>query len=80
MPAGTRCLTSAGSISRKEVARFTTITGDPGYAASVLLEELTLSAQQKVDYPDLLSAERAVIVAEFGGDRSKYWAALRPLT
>jgi hypothetical protein len=77
VPAGTRCLTSAGSISRKEVARFTTITGDPGYAASVLLEELTLSAQQKVDYPDLLSAERAVIVAEFGGDRGKYWAALR---
>ncbi len=77
VPAGARCLTSAGTISRKEVARFTALTGDPGYAASVLLEELTLSAQQKVDYPDLLSAERAVIVAEFGGDRDKYWAALK---
>ena len=60
VPAGARCLTSAGSISRKEVARFTTITGDPGYAASVLLEELTLSAQQKVDYrrPALRGARR----------------------
>jgi uncharacterized protein (DUF1778 family) len=30
-----------------------------------------------VDYPDLLSAERAVIVSGFGGSRTEYWAALK---
>jgi hypothetical protein len=77
VPAADRCTTSAGAILRNAVARFTALTGDPGYAASALLEELTLASQQKVAYPDLLSAERAVIVAEFGGDRAKYWAAVK---
>jgi len=77
VPAGARCLTSAGTISRNAVSRFTTLTGDPGYAASVLLEELALASQVKPAYPDVLSAERAVIAAGFGGDRTKYWAALR---
>ncbi len=77
VPAGDRCLTSAGAISRNAVARFTALTGDPGYAASALLEELTLSSQEKVAYPELLSAERAVIAAEFGGDRTKYFAAVK---
>ena len=70
-------MTSAGAISRNAVARFTALTGDPGYAASALLEELTLSSQEPVAYPELLSAERAVIAAEFGGDRTKYWAAVK---
>ena len=77
VPAGARCLTSAGTISRNAVSRFTAVTGDPGYAASVLLEELTLASQVKPAYQDVLSAERAVIAAGFGGDRTKYWAALR---
>ena len=77
VPAGDRCVTSAGAISRNAVARFTALTGDPGYAASALLEELTLSSQEKVAYPELLSAERAVIAAEFGGDRTKYFAAVK---
>jgi len=37
------------------------VCGLPGVGLPIV-EELTLSAQQKVDYPDLLSAERAVIV------------------
>jgi hypothetical protein len=77
VPAGARCLTSAGTISRNSVARFTAVTGDPGYAASVLLEELALASQVTPSYQDVLSAERAVIAAGFGGDRTKYWAALR---
>jgi hypothetical protein len=77
VPAGARCLTSAGTISRNAVSRFTAVTGDPGYAASVLLEELTLASQVNPAYPDVLSAERAVIAAGFGGDRTRYWAALR---
>jgi hypothetical protein len=77
VPAGDRCLTSAGPILRNAVARYTALTGDPGYAASALLEQLTLSSQVQIAYPDLLSAERAVIVAGFGGDRTKYWAAVK---
>ncbi len=77
VPAGARCVTSAGTISRNAVARFTALTGDPGYAASALLEELTLASKEKVAYPNLLSAERAVIAASFAGDRSKYWAAVK---
>ena len=77
VPAGVRCVTSAGSILRNAVARYTALTGDPGYAASALLEQLTLSSQVKIAYPDLLSAERAVIVAGFGGDRTRYWAAVK---
>ena len=77
VPSGARCLTSAGTISRNAVSRFTAVTGDPGYAASVLLEELTLASQVKPAYKDVLSAERAVIAAGFGGDRTRYWAALR---
>ena len=36
-----------------------------------------LASQQQVAYPDLLSAQRAVIKAGFGGDRNAYWAAVR---
>jgi hypothetical protein len=77
VPVGVRCMTSQGSILRNAVARYTALTGDPGYAASALLEQLTLASQVKIAYPDLLSAERAVIVAGFGGDRTKYWAAVK---
>jgi hypothetical protein len=77
VPAGVRCVTSAGTVLRNAVARYTALTGDPGYAASALLEQLTLSSQVTIAYPDLLSAERAVIVAGFGGDRTKYWAAVK---
>jgi hypothetical protein len=37
---------------------------------------LTLASQQKVDPNDVLSAERAVIAAGFGGSRSSYQAAV----
>ena len=76
VPAGVRCVTSAGSIDRKSVGRYTAITGDGGYATSVLLEQFVLQSQQPPDPADVDSAERAVIVANFGGDRTKYWAAL----
>src|SRR5262249_10321812 len=61
----------------QRVAPSTPAPGDPGDAASLLPEEPALSAQVKPAYADVLSAERAVIAAGFGGDRSKYWAALR---
>jgi hypothetical protein len=88
VPAGARCVTSAGDstssdmsaaaviIDRNAVSRFTKVTGDPGYAASVLLEQATLKAEQQVNPKDVESAERAVVAASFGGDRSKYRAAL----
>jgi len=76
VPVGERCVTSAGSIDRKSVGRYTAITGDGGYAASVLLEQLVLQSQHPADPADVDSAERAVIAANFGGNRSAYWAAL----
>jgi hypothetical protein len=76
LPAGARCVFPDGEISRNAVARLTAVTGDPGYAASVLLEQAVLKAQQPVAPDVLLSAERAVVHASFGGDRTRYWAAL----
>jgi hypothetical protein len=76
VPAADRCVTSAGPILRNAVARYTALTGDPGYAASVLLEQLTLASQVTVDPADVLSAERAAITASFGGDRADYQAAV----
>ena len=76
VPAADRCITSAGPILRNAVKRFTALTGDPGYAASVLLEQLTLASQQTVDPNEVLSAERAVIAAGFGGNRAAYQAAV----
>ena len=39
LPPAARCVFPDGEIDRKAVARMTTLTGDPGYAASVLLEQ-----------------------------------------
>ncbi len=58
VPAGARCIAGAATaattgtsdatavlIDRNSVSRFTKLTGDPGYAASVLLEQATLKAE-----------------------------------
>jgi hypothetical protein len=58
------------------VSRFTALTGDPGYAASALLEQLALSSQETVAPADVLSAARAVIQTGFGGSSSAYQAAV----
>ena len=76
LPPGVRCVFPDGQIDRNSVSRMTTLTGDPGYAASVLLEQVVLKAEQPVAYLNVLSAERAVVVASFGGDRARYRAAL----
>jgi hypothetical protein len=76
LPPGVRCVFPDGQISRNAVSRMTTLTGDPGYAASVLLEQAVLKANRPVAYDTILSAERAVVAASFGGDRARYRAAL----
>jgi hypothetical protein len=76
VPAADRCVTGAGPILRNAVARYTTLTGDPGYAASVLLEQVTLASQVNVQPDEVLSAERAAITASFGGSRTAYQAAV----
>ena len=76
LPPGVRCVFPAGQIGRNAVSRMTTLTGDPGYAASVLLEQAVLKAEQPVAYETVLSAERAVVSASFGNDRARYRAAL----
>ena len=73
---GVRCVFPDGQIDRNAVSRLTTLTGDSGYAASVLLEQAVLKADRPIAPDALLSAERAVVQASFGGDRKRYWAAL----
>jgi hypothetical protein len=77
VPAGARCVFDDGTtIQRNAVKRLTALTGDSGYAASVLLEQSVLAAAQPVSPDDVLSAERAVVQSSFGGDRTRYRAAL----
>jgi len=77
VPPGARCVFEDGTtISRNAVARLTALTGDPGYAASILLEQSVLAAVQPVALEDVLSAERAVVQSSFGGDRARYRDAL----
>jgi hypothetical protein len=77
VPPGARCVFGDGTvILRNAVSRLTALTGDPGYAASVLLEQSVLAGVQPVAPEDVLSAERAVVQASFGGDRTSYRAAL----
>jgi hypothetical protein len=77
LPATARCVFEDGLIDRRAVSRLTKVTGDLGYATSVLFEQAVLNAEQPVDPKDVASAERAVRAASFGGSRTRYWAALR---
>jgi len=76
LPPGARCVFPAGLIDRNAVSRLTRLTGDAGYAASVLLEQAVLNAEQPIAPEVLVSAERAVVHSSFGGDRTRYWSAL----
>jgi hypothetical protein len=77
LPPKVRCvLPNKQVIDRDTVGRLTTLTGDPGYAASVLLEQAVLRAVAPVSAESVVSAERAVIDASFGGNRTAYLAAL----
>jgi hypothetical protein len=78
LPPTARCVFADGSsIDRRAVGRLTQLTGDSGYATSVLFEQAVLTAEQPVDPEDVLSAERAVRAASFGGNRAAYYEALR---
>ncbi len=77
LPSTARCVFTDGVIDRRAVSRLTTLTGDSGYATSVLFEQAVLNAEQPVDPTDVVSAERAVRASSFGGSRTEYWAALR---
>ena len=75
----TRPLRLAGrqAIDRDAVSRLTALTGDAGTRPSVLFEQGVLNAEQPVDPTDVVSAERAVRAASFGGSRHGVLAALR---
>jgi hypothetical protein len=76
LPPTARCIFPDGVIDRRAVARLTAVTGDSGYATSVLFEHAVLQAEQPVESADARSAERAVVKTSFGGDRKRYWGAL----
>jgi hypothetical protein len=77
LPANARCVFADGAIDRRAISRLTAVSGDSGYATSVLFEQAVLNAEQPVEPDDVVSAERAVRAAGFGGSRTAYWAALR---
>ena len=77
LPPTARCVLPEGTIDRRAISRLTALTGDSGYATSVLFEQLVLNAEQPVDPKDVLSAS-----APFGRRPSaaagpRYYAALR---
>jgi hypothetical protein len=76
VPNGGRCVLTKGSIARAPLFRLTQLTGDPDFAASVLLERAVLQQQMPVDPVSVVSAERLVVQSQFGGSRSRYLAAL----
>lgn len=76
LPPGVRCTFEDGQILRNAVSRLTSLTGDAGYAASVLFEQAVLGVEQPVASEDVLSAERAVVQSSFSGDRVRYRSAL----
>jgi hypothetical protein len=77
LPPGARCVLPNGQvIDRNAVGRLATLTGDAGFAASVLLERAVLRGLAPVSAAGVASAERAVIDAGFGGNRPRYLAAL----
>jgi hypothetical protein len=76
VPNGARCVLTKGAIARDPLYRLTQLTGDPDFAASVLLERAVLAEQQPVDPVSVVSAERLVVQSSFGGSRSRYLAAL----
>jgi hypothetical protein len=76
VPNGGRCVLTDGAIARAPLYRLTQLTGDPDFAASVLLERAVLQQQLPVDPVSVVSAERLVVQSSFGGSRSRYLAAL----
>src|SRR5258708_4864166 len=77
LPAGARCvLPDQQVIDRVGVSRLAALIGDPGVAASVLLERAVLRVAAPVRAADAASGERAVVDAGFGGSLPLYLAAL----
>jgi hypothetical protein len=76
LPTGERCVLTKGSIGRAPLYRLTQLTGDPDFAASVLLERAVLAQQRPVDPVSVISAERLDVQSQFGGSRTRYLAAL----
>ena len=62
LPPNARCvLPNAQVIDRDSVGRLSAVTGDEGFAASVLLERAVLRADEPIGEATVSSAERAVI-------------------
>ena len=66
-----------GSIGAQSVGSLEALTGDRDAALSALFERMVEASERPVSRHAVLAAEREVIQASFGGDRSAYLAALR---
>ncbi len=76
LPPGARCTFGTATISKADVGRTASLTGDLGSASTALLERVVLRADQPVDPATVLASERAIVRDRFGGSASRYRSAL----
>jgi hypothetical protein len=76
LPAGTVCLLGSTRLPASDVAALTRVTGDRDLAFSAAFQHAVLAGARSVAQPDVLQAERTVILDRFGGSRGAYLQAL----
>jgi hypothetical protein len=74
--AGVQCLVGKSTLSNAAIVQLQAVTGDRETAYSALFERLVESAQVPVTTPEVIQAEKAVILQSFGGSRAAYNLAL----
>jgi hypothetical protein len=76
LPAGTLCVLGSARVLATEVAALTRVTGDRDVAFTAGFQHAVLAAARAVKEPDVLEAERDLILDRFRGGRVAYLAAL----
>jgi hypothetical protein len=76
LPAGVQCALGTSVFTQAALAQVTKLTGDPDAALSALQERLVLAQATNLTTSELDAAEAQVVARSFGGNWSRYRAAL----
>jgi hypothetical protein len=76
LPTGTRCTLYGRPITESTISALTPLTGDRDVAYSAAFARAVTTLQVKLKAKQVADAERAVVVARFGGSFARYRAAL----
>jgi hypothetical protein len=76
LPRGVTCKVGTTPITDAAIQALARVTGDPEIAGTALLARAAAAPYARVTNADVLTAERAIVAARFGGDRAAYNAAL----